>query len=582
MNSFRSGPIVATSVVVLALLAGLAIVFHGSASDMFMPHAHCYLFNEKLMLLHGGSDLFIGLSYLAISATIGWLVHRSRRDLPFHWMMLAFALFIVACGTTHFMEVWTLRAPNPPYWISGWAKFVTALASVLTAVFLIPLVPKVRALLESARRSSERKDELEKAYAALDELYRKSAGSHSRSAAGERQDLAQMAKEVSVHARVLEQAKETAEAANRAKDQFLAMLSHELRTPLTPALAAASNLETAEHIDPGELREALGSIRRNIELEARLVDDLLDLTRISKGKIEIHSSTINLHETVEHAAEMCRSEAHQKGNEFQVALDAREHHVSGDGARLAQIVWNLLLNAVKFTPAKGEISVRTSNPHLGAVRIEVCDSGIGIEPDMLPRIFEPFNQGDESTTRRYGGLGLGLSIAHGLVTAHGGTITARSEGKGKGTSFVIDLATTVPPAAPKDSGFTQPAPQHLTWRILLAEDHADTRQAIERLLSRWGHEVQSAATVAEAVELAGTFQPDLLLSDIGLPDGTGIDLLGKIRHDRPLHAIAMSGFGMEADLEMSRHAGFAEHLIKPVSAERLKEALARVAAHPKA
>ena len=580
MTSSRSGPFAATLLVVLVLFAGAALVFRGSASDMFMPHAHCYLFNEKLMLLHGGSDLLIGLSYLAISATITYLVLRSRRELPFHWMMLAFAVFIVACGATHFMELWTLRAANPAYWLSGWVKLVTAAASVLTAIFLIPLVPKVRALLESARRSTERKDELEEAYAALDELYRKAAGAtavrRSPPDAADRHDLAEMAKEVSLHARVLEQAKETAEAANRAKDQFLAVLSHELRTPLTPALAAASSLENGGEIDPVELRESIGIIRRNIELEARLVDDLLDITRISKGKLEIHSSTINLHETIRHAVDMCSSEANQKGNELNVSLKATEYHVLGDGARLAQVFWNLVLNAVKFTPNCGKILVTTSNIAPNSVRIEVSDNGIGIEPQMLARIFEPFQQGEASTTRRYGGLGLGLSVAKGLVSAHGGCITARSSGKGEGAAFVIDLPTIIPPAVPKVSSASAGSSRQQRLRILLCEDHTDTRHALERILRRWGHDVQSAPTITQAVEVFASFDADVLLSDIGLPDGTGVDLLGKLRAVREIKAIAMSGYGMEADLEMTRNAGFAEHLIKPVSVERLKEALARL------
>ena len=586
MSSPRWRSIVAILIAALALLGGAVLAFHRTDGQMFMPHAHCFLFNRELMLLHGGSDLFIGLAYVVISTTLTWLVFRARREMPFHWMMLAFALFIVACGATHFMEVWTLQTNNPPYWLAGWVKLITATASVITALLLPPLIPKILELLRSARIASARKEELEKAYGELEALHKKANSQAtelaSESAPGEPSaesiphDLAQMARDVSVHARELEEAKEAAEAANRAKDQFLAVLSHELRTPLTPALATASSLENAENIDPAELREALGIIRRNIELEARLVDDLLDITRISKGKLEIHSSTINLHETIHHAAEMCRSEANQKGNALEVSLEAREHHVRGDGARLAQVFWNLMLNAVKFTPARGQILVGTSNPSPGSVRIEVSDNGIGIEPDMLARIFEPFQQGEASTTRRYGGLGLGLSVAKGLVAAHRGSIAARSGGKGEGATFVIDLPTTVPPAAPKVSQAPVSSPRQKRLRILLTEDHADTRRALERLLTRWGHEVQTASTVAQAVELFATYEADLLLSDIGLPDGTGIELLGKLRHIREIKAIAMSGYGMEADLEMTRHAGFVEHLIKPVSAERLKESLTRL------
>ncbi len=586
MKRTRLVPLSALFTGALVLLGAAVWLLRQGKEQMFMPHAHCYLDNPELMLLHGGADLLIGLSYVAISGTLVFIVYRARREMPFHWMMLAFALFIVACGGTHFMELWTLRAEHPRYWLSGWVKLVTAAASVTTAVLLPVLIPHILAAVRAGRTSEKRRQQLENAYAELEELYRKATQPAPRVESQSRQpvdsgmhapfDLATMARGVSDHARDLEKAKDEAEAANLAKDQFLAVLSHELRTPLTPALAAASGLEGSEPLTAEELREAIGIIRRNIELEARLVDDLLDLTRISKGKLEVHASTINLHETIQHAVDMCDSEAQTKGNNLKVTLAAEDHHIHGDGARLAQVFWNLLLNAIKFTPAGGNIEIRTSNPEKGRVKIEVVDTGIGIEPKMLASIFEPFQQGDAAHTRRYGGLGLGLSVAMGLVAAHSGTISAHSAGKGCGSQFVIELPTTVPPQPPRaQSGIQTPLPQR-RLRILLAEDHADTRAAIERLLTRWGHEVRSAATVAEAASIALTYEADLLLSDIGLPDGTGIELLGKIRHDRDIPAIAMSGYGMESDLQMTKHAGFKEHLIKPVSADRLKETLLKL------
>lgn len=589
MNQPRIRSFLAGAAPVLILVAAAIATMQGSGSGIFMPHAHCYLFNRELILLHGWSDLFIGLSYVSISATLIYLVLRSRRDLPFHWMMLAFALFIVACGATHFMEVWTLQAANPRYWLAGWIKLLTATASLITALMLPPLVPKIRAMLQSARLATERKTELEKAVAELRELYQKATTAAPavetiptalipRNDPSERpHDLAQMAKEVTVHARELERAKHAAEAANLAKDQFLAVLSHELRTPLTPALAAASNLENATEFDPQELRESLGLIRRNIELEARLVDDLLDITRIAKGKLEVHRSTIDLHETIRHAADMCRSAANNKRFDIALLLDAPERHVHGDGARLAQVFWNLILNAVKFTPAEGRIVVRTTNPSPGRVHVEVTDNGIGIDPEMLSQIFEPFQQGEDSTTRRFGGVGLGLSIAKGLVDAHGGTIAAHSEGKNQGATFEIELATIQPPAVPKISGTNMPlTPTPRSLRILLVEDHEDTRNALTRLLKRWGHVVQPAATIAQALEILEEFDPEMLLSDVGLPDGTGMELVGKVRHDRDIPAIAMSGYGMESDLEQTKHAGFDAHLVKPVAAVRLKETIDRL------
>jgi signal transduction histidine kinase/CheY-like chemotaxis protein len=390
--------------------------------------------------------------------------------------------------------------------------------------------------------------------------------------------LAEIAREVTQHARQLERAKHAAEDANRAKDQFLAVLSHELRTPLTPALAAASDLESAEFIDQEQLRESLALIRRNIELEARLVDDLLDLTRISKGKLQVHLSTVDLHQTIQHAAEMCRSEANTTRSNLYIHLEAPRHHVRGDAARLAQVFWNLVLNAVKFTPENGSITIRSSNPQPNKICIVVSDTGIGIEADKLARIFEPFQQGEESMTRRYGGLGLGLSVAKGLMDAHGGSITAESEGQNLGTTFTVEMSTTIPSLRAPEGPAVAPAIPGRALRVLVVEDHTDTRQALCRILKRWGHQVESAGTVEQAVRAAASHRPELLLSDIGLPDGTGIDLLGKLGNDPAMVAIAMSGYGMESDLDKTRRAGFQDHLVKPVSAERLKEVIGRLTA----
>ena len=309
------------------------------------------------------------------------------------------------------------------------------------------------------------------------------------------------------------------------------------------------------------------------------MDDLLDVTRISKGKLEVHLSTIDLHETIRHAAEMCRSAANNKRLELTLELHATDRHVQGDGARLAQVFWNLLLNAIKFTPAEGRVSIRTTNPAPGAVHVEVTDNGIGIAPEMLSQIFEPFQQGEHSTTRRFGGVGLGLSIAKALVEAHDGRIAAQSEGKDRGAAFTIDLPTIKPPAAPKVSGISMPVtPTERALRILLVEDHEDTRHALTRLLARWGHVVKPAATMAQALEALAEFNPEMLVSDVGLPDGTGMGLLGEVRKDRNIPAIAMSGYGRPSDLEQTKHAGFDAHLVKPVAPVRLKETIDRLSA----
>ncbi len=375
------------------------------------------------------------------------------------------------------------------------------------------------------------------------------------------------------------QAREAAETANRAKDDFLAVLSHELRTPLTPALMAVSDLETSPPTDPVVLREAHALIRRNIELEARLVDDLLDLTRISRGKLRIASAPVDLHTTLRDALAIAEPMLREKRITVATDFAAPDSLVRGDAARLAQVFANLLTNAAKFTPDEGHVSVSTV--HTGQdLRVEVTDTGMGIAPEVLPKIFDAFRQGGDGTTRRFGGLGLGLNVAQSLVEAHGGTIKAASAGCDRGATFAVTLPAfrgVLPD--PRKTPAPPPTPDAArSLRVLMVEDHEDTRRVLRRLLERWGHRVQTAGSVAEARAILGTETFDLLLSDLGLPDGTGLEVVATLRAQSDIPAIAMSGYGMEADLARARTAGFTEHLVKPVAAERLREVLDRLGA----
>lgn len=949
--------------VFVLLAAGFYLSSGVNAGDFFMPHSHCYLFNQQLMRLHGWSDLLIGFSYVAISTTLVWLVYRVRNELPFHWIMIAFAIFIVACGATHFMEVWTLTADNPRYWLSGWVKLITAIASVTTAVVLPPLIPHILSMLKAARLSAEQGVKLERAYSELNDLYKKVTQldqlktsffanvSHelrtplalifapvehllqtAKDPAARREltvvrrnalllhkyvndlldvsklevgrldlhysriDLAAMARAmanifesivsergisvalqapaevvaevdgdkvqrvfmnllsnafkyapndstvrlsltedgdllsltvedagpgvhpdyretiferfqqgdrdtqrryggtglglsivkefvemhggtifvgespaggaqfrvrlprhaprgsdvqtsawtgtdtvlqrlanapatapaeiepISVQPRVaarpdvlvvednqdmreficrvlepdaqtrtadngqaalaairermpdliltdmmmpvmtgeeliaalrqdealrdlpvilltakadeetklnllvegaqdyvlkpfsidelrarvrnqlqtkltrdtlrhaldsrsgdlasmvqeLAAARTSAVAANAAKDDFLAVLSHELRTPLTPALAAASALMN-EAADASEVREYLAIIRRNIELEARLVDDLLDVTRITQGKLRIHSNPTDLHAILRDALAMIKPALQEK--QITPVLDlARERlMIRGDAARLTQVFSNLFGNAVKFSPSGGQVTIRTLQS-ADKMRVQIEDNGIGIAPELLPHIFEPFRQGQAGTTRRFGGLGLGLSVAKGLVDAHGGTISVRSAGQRQGATFIVELpviaAGSIPENAPATPTADPFAPAR-SLRVLLVEDHDDTRHVLHRLMTRWNHTVTVASTLAEARKALaeGTF--DLLLSDIGLPDGSGYEVIAALREHSDIPAIAMSGYGMEADIARVHAAGFTEHIVKPVTAEALRKMLHR-------
>jgi CheY-like chemotaxis protein len=374
---------------------------------------------------------------------------------------------------------------------------------------------------------------------------------------------------------MLQEAKDTAEAASAAKDRFLAVLSHELRTPLTPVLMTVASLEADESL-PAVAREDMAMIRRNVELETKLIDDLLDLSRITSGKLRLRLQPVDLNDAVRQVCGICKSQVQEKGIRLTCDLEAPVGIVSADPARLQQVLWNVVKNAAKFTPQGGEIHVSTRATDTRRF-VEVRDSGIGISPEMLPRIFDAFEQG-EGITRQFGGLGLGLAISKALVELHGGSISVHSDGHGKGATFVVEIPArreaeeAIPMRPPQESG----AKDAGNLRLLVVEDHADTARTLSRILRAAGFSVIAADNVENALKLAATAEFDLMLSDIGLPDGTGYDLLREVRKHRPVQAIAMSGFGMEEDLRKSREAGFAEHLVKPVNIPELIEAIRRI------
>jgi signal transduction histidine kinase len=378
---------------------------------------------------------------------------------------------------------------------------------------------------------------------------------------------------------------EQLEAANRAKDHFLAVLSHELRTPLTPILTTVQILERKPGL-PEELRDPLATIRRNVELEARLIDDLLDLTRIARGKLELHFEPVDLHEGLTQALDICAKDILAKNIQVTKELTARRHLVLADSARLQQVLWNVIKNAVKFNSEGGSLTVRTDDTPEGRIRIEVQDSGVGIEPAVLPQIFNAFEQGGKDVTRLFGGLGLGLAISKALVELHGGTITAFSAGRDQGATFTLSLDAAPQGIRPVHApGAIPDAAREPGLRILLVEDHTDTREAIAELLRLYGHTIETADSVATALSAVigaagagGACAFDLVISDLGLPDGSGLDLLREIRArcGDEVKAICLSGYGMEEDMRQSREAGFLAHLTKPVSLQELEAVLQRV------
>ena len=376
-------------------------------------------------------------------------------------------------------------------------------------------------------------------------------------------------------------ARAEADAANRAKDQFLAVLSHELRTPLSPVLMALSDMEANATLS-GALREDVETIRRNIDLEVRLIDDLLDLSRVRNGKLRMHPQPANLHRLLYDVAEICGSDVAGPGPTVPVkfALAASSDSVTGDPARLQQLFWNLLKNALKFSTPGGVVRVITSNPTPDTIEVRVKDQGQGIDPALLPRLFTAFEQGEAATTRQFGGLGLGLAIAKAVAELHGGSIRAESDGPGRGAEFVVRLplgAAAPAPAAPRPAA---PA-RNGRLRLLVVEDHPDTARLLGRLLRSNGYEVETAGTAAAALQLIESKPFDLLVSDIGLPDATGHDLMRRIRQRHDLRGIAMTGYGMDDDVRKSLDAGFADHIIKPVDVAQLEAVIQRVAAAPR-
>ena len=388
------------------------------------------------------------------------------------------------------------------------------------------------------------------------------------------------------YAEELRVAKEAAEAASRAKDQFLAILSHELRTPLTPILLATSDLLEQDDVR-AEVRSTLAMIHRNAKLEARLIDDLLDITRVTTGRLTLSLACVDVHRVIQHAAEVCRAEITDSQLVLNLQLSASGHCVSGDPARLQQVFWNLIKNAAKFTPPGGIITIRTWNSsgqeggdiHLLA---EVSDTGIGIDADRLPRIFNAFEQKAPEQQRRHGGLGLGLAISRSVIEAHGGRLTASSAGENRGATLTIEFMTLSGPCSnivtsdgPRASLKGTSGAQGLT--ILLIDDNRDTLNYVASLLQQRGHQVNPAYNFRTARKLAEANTYDLVISDIELPDGSGLDLMRELTIRRPTPGIALSGFGAADDVAMSLQAGFAEHLTKPIDLRNLEEAIRRVA-----
>jgi signal transduction histidine kinase/DNA-binding response OmpR family regulator len=415
-----------------------------------------------------------------------------------------------------------------------------------------------------------------------------------RHASDLQQEIAEREQAEEERARMLvreQAARAEAEAANRTKDEFLATLSHELRTPLT-AILGWSHLLKTNKFDEKSTNRALETIERNARSQSQLIDDLLDVSRIITGKLRLDVRPLELVPIVEAVIDSARPAADAKTIRFEVELDESASHVMGDATRLQQVIWNLFSNAVKFTPEGGQVQVRLERDDAYA-RIIVSDSGQGINPQFLPVIFDRFRQADGSTTRKHGGLGLGLAIARHLVEMHGGTIHAHSEGLNKGAIFTVTLpllttsrshADAVKLSSSSDANKNQSlncSPVLDGLRILVVDDEADTRDLILTVLKQCGADVRSSESAADALAQFQEWSPDMLISDIGLPGEDGYSLLKKVRElngqSATIPAVALTAYATPEDRDRVLSAGFQMHIAKPVEPEELLTIIANIA-----
>ncbi len=498
---------------------------------------------------------------------------------------------------------WQLAAPSLPVIVlTGSNDEALAVAAVREGAqdYLVKGRIDGELLLKAIRYSIERKlaqEDLRRAKADLEQRVEERT-------AELRQTNGQLEAEVAIRTLAQQQAAELlareqsarlmVESANRSKDEFLAILSHELRTPLNAILGWAEILQGGEP-SRAEVREGMEIIERNARAQARLVEDVLEVSRIICGKVRLNIAPLDLMSVVDAALTGARPAAAAKGIALRRLAPASGKQVSGDADRLQQVVWNLLTNAIKFTPRGGEVSVAVAWQN-GEAEIRVTDTGIGISNDFLPYVFDRFRQSDASTTRSHGGLGLGLSITKHLVEMHGGTISAASEGEGRGSEFAVRLPYQVPATAPspgKDGSAVPPGqsttvqvmslPSLEKRRVLVVDDEVDSRRLLVHLLNRAQAEVREADSVAAALATLQGWPADVLISDIAMPSEDGYSLIRRLRQSpdvewRTLPAIALTAFARTEDHDQAIAAGFQVHLAKPFQPYELLQMVGVLAA----
>jgi len=531
--------------------------------------------------LHIIADLAIFGAYTAIPMVIAYFVLR-RRDLPFPRIFWLFVIFIFACGTTHLIGA--IIFWKPIYRFDGLVKVITAVASWSTVAALVVATPQALRLPGMAKLNTELTQEVEErkqTESALRQSEQRLQVNEERlrQALAERETL--LASE--------RNARSEAERANRLKDEFLSVVSHELRTPLSAILAHSQLLQLGQ-IPADEVTDSYRAIERNGKAQVQIIDDLLDMSRIISGKIRLDVRPVQLSEVIEAAIETIRPAADAKSIRLQPVLDQVTGPVLGDFDRLQQVFRNILSNAVKFTPKGGriQVSLERVNSHL---EVNVADTGDGIPADFLPYVFDRFRQAEDATTRSHGGLGLGLAIVKQIVELHGGTVKAQSPGENQGSTFTVILPLQVVHSTEPDRLHPQAeigpsqiygVPNLGSVKVLVVDDEPDARDIIRRLLAGQHADVMVASSADEALEILKTFHPDVLLSDIGMPDKDGYQFIQDVRSMAAgdgggVPAVALSAFVRTEDRRRAMLAGYQSHLAKPVDPGELIAVVAMLA-----
>ncbi|HEY9694865.1 MAG TPA: ATP-binding protein [Oculatellaceae cyanobacterium] len=586
---------------ILTVALSLMLLWPGLLQNLlvangFMPHGHCYLWKPALVWLHLSSDTLIGLAYVSISATLTYLVYKARREIPYHWMFLAFGLFIVACGATHFMEVWTLW--TPVYWLAGEIKLITAVASVTTAIMLPPLVPQVLNLLGAAKSSEERRIKLENANEELKTLYEK---------------LKQL---------------------DEVKSQFFTNVSHELRTPLALILGPTENLLASQGLTQKQVNN-LKVVNRNARTLLKHVNDLLDVSKLESGKMQVNYAEVDLARLVRLSAAHFETLASDRHISF-VVETPEFLSAQVDPDKLQRICLNLLSNAFKFTPDSGAIRCVLKTDTISnqeqkydiqsdlktSAIISIEDSGSGVPDSLKDVIFEPFRQGEIGNTRRFGGTGLGLAIVKEFVELHGGSITVEEAVTG-GAIFTVVLPLVAPVGSEVrqqisddveieevvlqlkseiNSGQAQQmwskfvgdteqeklesptTNEHTLSLVLVVEDNPEMNQFISETLAT-KYRTVSAFNGQEGLEKALELIPDLIISDIMMPQLSGDQLVIEVRKHRELDNTPIVLLTAKADdrlrVQLLR-SGAQDYLSKPFSSEEMRSRVDNLIAMKKA